>query len=110
MDRLDRTRHPDGERILVGKEASAHPLKHGKTDNLAVKERDLPDRDRRKAVLNHLPVPALDMAPLGKIAVLKLTRKNAIADDRIGHVAIEVEIGQGPLRLLNDHLLRIEDQ
>ena len=52
----------------------------------------------------------MDFLPGGEVAVPHLAGHQAVGDDGVGDVAVEVEVGEGSLRFLDDHFLRVEHQ
>jgi len=84
-------------------------LEHLEPDDLAVEERHAPHRHRGEGLLDQGLVTALRLVPGLEVRTRPL-RQHAVRDDQVGRVAEEVEVGEGALRLLDDHLLEVEDE
>src|SRR5439155_17117655 len=99
----------EARRILVREERSPELPQHLEPDHLAIEERHGPDRHGRERFLDERLIAALRLLPGLEIRARTL-RQHAVAYDKVGRIAEEVEIGKGALRLLDDHLLEVEDE
>ena len=77
------------------------------TADFALEERDGPDGDRCEGVLHLGQVLLLGVAPVAEVTI-HAGRQEPIAADQVGRIAVQVEIGEGALRLPDDDVLEGE--
>ena len=88
----------------------AELVEHRRPDHLLGEVVRGEDRHRREAVADLGQPLALARLPLAEVAAGELLREDPVDDHGIGHVAVEVEVGEGPLRLLDHHPVGVHHQ
>ena len=75
--------------------------------HLAVQVWGLQDRYRGEGALHDRSILLLGLVPATEVGA-HLVRKDAIGHHQVGGVVVQVEVGEGPLRLVDDDLLQGE--
>ena len=96
--------------VVVAEEALRQVAQPVDPDDLVLQERRREHGSGENASFDPAPVPPLRRLPAREVAVGDGLGQQPVADDGVGDVAVEVEIGEAALRLLDDHLLRVDDQ
>ena len=94
-----------GRRVVAAEDRVAEAVEHRRADDLLLEVRRLQDRDRRERVADGDQLRLLAVAP-GAEVVADLGAEDAVDDDRVGQVPVQVEVGERAPRLVDDHPVR----
>lgn len=95
---------------FVSEKCRGHALEHILAQHLLLEEGDAGDGQWLECFFDENKIAALRFDPAAEIGILQFLGEDAIADNGIDGVAIEVEVGEGALGLLNDHFFGVDHQ
>ena len=99
-----------GLRIAVCEHGVRQPIEHRGADHLLLEEGGRQDGHRREGGAHQLHLLLLVDAPALEVAAVDLLGKDPVDDDRVGEIAVQVQVGVGPHRLPDDHAVGVHHE
>jgi len=91
----------DPLRPLTVEQLGAEAVEHLGADDLLGEVAGEQQRDRREPLADGLELLALTVPPGAEVGVGELFGEDPVDDDGVGQVAVQVQVGERPLRLAN---------